>query len=106
MQEKAHDPDGTELHILNTQRGHKKAKEQLTIESPIDDRKKFGAKVKKLLSDGYTILIDGRRVVGYDPKTNEWVTKAVRKATPKSRKNERVPAKGTKADAVAPLSGG
>jgi hypothetical protein len=107
MSQRETENQATELHILNTHRGHKRAKESITIESSVNDRKTLANKVKALLRDGYTIMADGRRIVGYDPKTNEWITKAVRKPTEKKKKKmERIPAKGTTANAVAPISGG
>lgn len=94
---------GTELHILNTHRGHKKAKEALTIESSVEDRSKLAKKVTALIRDGYSVFVNERMVIGYDAKTDEWVTKAKRKTKPKQ---DRIPAKGTKANAVAPVAGG
>ena len=103
MTNAAQNPDTTELHILNTHRGHKKSKESITVESSIAERKALAKKVTAFVRDGYTVLSNGKRITGYDAKINEWITRSARA---KKQKVERIPAKGTTANAVAPISGG
>jgi uncharacterized protein YajQ (UPF0234 family) len=93
------------LDILHTAKGHL----AMVLESDDEKkRRKLAKKIVMLIREEKALIIvkpaQGAevRVTGYDPKTNEWITKPL---TKKQAAN-RIPAQGSKATVVAPLSGG
>lgn len=91
------------LSFLNAQRGHG---EIVINEDDPAERKKLAESLIPLLRQGFQIFLMtgnevdlGKKIVGYNDTTNEWLLK-------KGRGNQKKSAKDTKALAMAPMAGG
>lgn len=88
-----------QLDVLSVVAGH--ASDIITISNDSPERRQtLSNSVLAMIKDGFVVMLnDGRKVLGYDPVTNEWVL------GPKTS-SARVDASAEPATVIAPLAGG
>lgn len=92
-----------ELKILTVLRGDKDI--IVEDEENPEERNNLWGIVKDLLKRGYTVFLnegkgEAARITGYDPELHEWQIVGGQQG------KKKVPAKGTRAEVVAPSAGG